>query len=204
MYMICSKFARCSCRERRRWPGRLTASTPSRACFRVEKIGRSLPGGQEKPTVLTHVRRSFSCTSRRPSVTRGPVADCRCRARRNCPDLENQRRVLEVLRRPWCSPSMSSLSRKLAAAAISSGRNVARMDCVEARQGRLSHKDRLVRFGFQWFERFCAEHGTELRVAGRQAMIFLDKIERADPSLPSLASGEGAVKPGGSYKDRAT
>jgi len=42
---------------------------------------------------------------------------------------------------------------------------VALMDRIEARQ--VSHlviarKDRLVRFGFRWFERFCAEHGTEL------------------------------------------
>jgi putative resolvase len=28
----------------------------------------------------------------------------------------------------------------------------------------IAHKDRLVRFGFPWFERFCAEHGTELMV----------------------------------------
>jgi putative resolvase len=82
---------------------------------------------------------------------------------------------------------------------------VARMDCIEARQGRLSHKGRLVRFGFRWFEQFCAEHGTELLVAARQAMIFLDKIEseRTRP-YPSPASQEGAVKPGGSDKDRAT
>lgn len=26
----------------------------------------------------------------------------------------------------------------------------------------IAHKDRMVRFGFSWFERFCAEHGTEL------------------------------------------
>jgi predicted site-specific integrase-resolvase len=39
------------------------------------------------------------------------------------------------------------------------------MDRVEARQVShriIAHKDRLVRFGFSWFERFCAEHGTEL------------------------------------------
>jgi hypothetical protein len=42
---------------------------------------------------------------------------------------------------------------------------VALMDRVEARQVShriIAHKDRLVRFGFSWFERFCAEHGTEL------------------------------------------
>jgi putative resolvase len=26
----------------------------------------------------------------------------------------------------------------------------------------IAHKDRLVRFGYAWFERFCANHGTTI------------------------------------------
>src|ERR1700730_14762859 len=41
------------------------------------------------------------------------------------------------------------------------------MEMVE--QGKISeivvaHKDRLVRFGFEWFEKFCKDHGVEILV----------------------------------------
>jgi putative resolvase len=47
------------------------------------------------------------------------------------------------------------------------------MDRIEARQVShlvIAHKDRLVRFGFQWFERFCAEHGTESLVLNNEQL----------------------------------
>ena len=50
---------------------------------------------------------------------------------------------------------------------------VALMDRIEARQVShliIAHKDRLVRFGYQWFERFCAEHGTELLVLNNEQL----------------------------------
>jgi len=28
----------------------------------------------------------------------------------------------------------------------------------------IAHKDRLVRFGFEWFEKFCKDHGTNIVV----------------------------------------
>jgi predicted site-specific integrase-resolvase len=34
----------------------------------------------------------------------------------------------------------------------------------------LAHKDRLVRFGFQWFEGFCEEHGCELLVLNQEKL----------------------------------
>jgi predicted site-specific integrase-resolvase len=43
-------------------------------------------------------------------------------------------------------------------------RFVALMDRIEAREVShlvIAHKDRLVPFGFQCFDRFCAEHGTD-------------------------------------------
>jgi predicted site-specific integrase-resolvase len=50
---------------------------------------------------------------------------------------------------------------------------IALMDRIEARQIShliIAHKDRLVRFGFPWFERFCAEHGTELLVLNQEQL----------------------------------
>jgi putative resolvase len=47
------------------------------------------------------------------------------------------------------------------------------MDRIEARQVShliIAHKDRLVRSGFQWFERFCEEHGCELLVLNQEQL----------------------------------
>lgn len=34
----------------------------------------------------------------------------------------------------------------------------------------IAHKDRLVRFGYEWFEMFCAEHGTTLTVMNAESL----------------------------------
>ena len=50
---------------------------------------------------------------------------------------------------------------------------VAIMDRIEAQEAShliIAHKDRLVRFGFAWFERFCAEHGAELLVLNQEQL----------------------------------
>ena len=33
----------------------------------------------------------------------------------------------------------------------------------------IAHKDRLVRFGFEWFEKFCKDHGTTIIVMNSEA-----------------------------------
>lgn len=34
----------------------------------------------------------------------------------------------------------------------------------------IAHKDRLVRFGFEWFEKFCYDHGTKIVVMNAEAL----------------------------------
>jgi len=34
----------------------------------------------------------------------------------------------------------------------------------------VAHKDRLVRFGFEWFEKFCKDHGTTLVVMNAESL----------------------------------
>ncbi len=34
----------------------------------------------------------------------------------------------------------------------------------------IAHKDRLVRFGFEWFESFCEDHGTEIIVMNQESL----------------------------------
>jgi len=71
----------------------------------------------------------------------------------------------------FCIASGRSVDQKLED--IGSGLNYKRksflyfMEMVE--QGKISeivvaHKDRLVRFGFEWFEKFCKDHGVEILV----------------------------------------
>ena len=40
----------------------------------------------------------------------------------------------------------------------------------------LAHKDRLVRFGYEWFEAFCHRHGTEIKLVC-QSQFTPDKEE---------------------------
>lgn len=40
----------------------------------------------------------------------------------------------------------------------------------------LAHKDRLVRFGYEWFENFCKRHGTEIHLVC-QSQFTPDKAE---------------------------
>jgi putative resolvase len=47
------------------------------------------------------------------------------------------------------------------------------MQAVEAYEVKtlvIAHKDRLTRFGFEWFASFCANHGCELFVLNHQAL----------------------------------
>ena len=34
----------------------------------------------------------------------------------------------------------------------------------------IAHKDRLVRFGFEWFEKFCADHGAKVTVMNAESL----------------------------------
>jgi putative resolvase len=112
--------------------------------------------------------------SRKPTeVERAPVAYCRVSSAAQKPDLKNQRKVLE----DFCVAR--GLANTLFVEEIGGGLNlkrakfVALMDRVESREVShiiLAHKDRLVRFGFQWFERFCIEHGTQLLILNNEQL----------------------------------
>jgi predicted site-specific integrase-resolvase len=102
-----------------------------------------------------------------PTGPRKIVAYCRVSSQSQRPDLKNQRLRLEQ----FCT------ARGLAPVEfieeVGGGMNVRRpkflalMDAVDA--GEISplivaHKDRLTRWGYEWFERFCQQHGCEMVV----------------------------------------
>ena len=108
-----------------------------------------------------------------PRAARTPVAYCRVSSAAQKPDLKNQRRVLE----DFCAAR--GVANVEFVEEVGGGLNLKRpkfatlTDRIEARQVShliIAHKDRLVRFGFSWFERFCAEHGTEFLVLNNEQL----------------------------------
>ncbi|MBF0226557.1 MAG: IS607 family transposase [Desulfobacterales bacterium] len=88
-------------------------------------------------------------------------------------DLQSQKEALEK----FCTARGYAVSKWLKD--IGSGLNYKRKNFVElmnmVEQGGVSkiviaHKDRLVRFGFEWFEAFCQNHGTELIVMNNESL----------------------------------
>ena len=89
------------------------------------------------------------------------------------PDLANQRKALEA----YCQQHTITVDEWLSD--IGSGLNYKRkqfnrlMELIELGQVRrliLAHRDRLVRFGYEYFEAFCERHHTELVVLNAEAM----------------------------------
>jgi putative resolvase len=88
-------------------------------------------------------------------------------------DLENQRQALEQ----FCIGAGKPVDVWLKD--VGSGLNYKRqnftalMDRVERGEVAeivIAHKDRLVRFGYDWFERFCANHGTTITVMNIESL----------------------------------
>jgi predicted site-specific integrase-resolvase len=101
------------------------------------------------------------------------IAYCRVSSHAQKPDLRNQRRVLEEF----------VVARGLANAEfveeVGGGLNFRRRrlleltDAVGRREVRtlvLAHRDRLIRFGYEWFEHFAAAHGCELLVLNQERL----------------------------------
>jgi predicted site-specific integrase-resolvase len=101
------------------------------------------------------------------------IGYCRVSSAAQKPDLKNQRRVLEEF------AAARGLANVEWVEEVGGGLNLTRkkflqvMDAIESREVSaliIAHKDRLVRFGFSWFERFCAEHGCELMILNSETL----------------------------------
>jgi len=89
------------------------------------------------------------------------------------PDLANQTHALE----DYCSRQRIEVNEWLED--IGSGLNYKRRQFIRlfemVETGHVSriiiaHRDRLVRFGFEWFEAFCHRHGTQIVVMSGEAL----------------------------------
>ena len=101
------------------------------------------------------------------------VTYCRVSSSGQKKDLENQKHAVEQ----FCIGAGKPVA--LWMQDIGSGLNYKRknftllMEMVE--RGEVSevviaHKDRLVRFGYEWFEKFCVDHGTQLTVMNAETL----------------------------------
>jgi putative resolvase len=111
---------------------------------------------------------------RKPVETRRmAIAYCRVSSAAQKPDLKNQRKVLEQFCAARGVANIEYIEEVGGGLNLKRPRFVALMDRIEAREVShlvIAHEDRLVRFGFQWFERFCAEHGTDLLVLNNEQL----------------------------------
>jgi putative resolvase len=108
-----------------------------------------------------------------PQTARTAVAYCRVSSAGQKPDLKNQRRVLEDFCVARGVANVEYIEEVGGGLNLKRKKFVALMDRIEAREIShlvIAHKDRLVRFGFQWFERFCAEHGTDVLVLNNEQL----------------------------------
>jgi len=89
------------------------------------------------------------------------------------PDLANQVKALEQ----FCAEQAIRVDEWMQD--IGSGLNYKREQfmrlCELIEQGRvkrlmLAHRDRLVRFGYEWFEAFCERHGTQVIVMNNEKL----------------------------------
>lgn len=88
------------------------------------------------------------------------------------------------------------------------------MEQIELGQVRrliIAHKDRLVRFGFEWFAAFCARHGTELLVVNgdtlspEQELVqdLLSIVHVFSARLDGLRSYRKVLRDAALHKDQA-
>jgi putative resolvase len=101
------------------------------------------------------------------------VVYCRVSSAGQKQDLISQRKAVES----FCLAQGKAIDMKLED--IGSGLNYKRksfitlMEMVERNEVSeiiIAHKDRLVRFGFEWFEKFCQDHGTLILVMNAESL----------------------------------
>lgn len=101
------------------------------------------------------------------------IAYCRVSSAAQKPDLKNQRRVLEEFAAARGLVDVEWIEEVGGGLNFNRKRFLEIMDAVSRREVRtivLAHKDRLVRFGYQWFEHHCKAHGCDILVLNNESL----------------------------------
>lgn len=143
---------------------------------RMERQGKLIPASRtasNRRVYTVDQLDAFLGLKREKRVPTRIVSYCRVSSSAQRPDLRNQRAVLEE----FCA------ARGLAGVEfveeVGGGMNFKRprfLEIVDAiGEDRvkilvIAHKDRLCRFGFEWFERFASKHGCEVLVLNQERL----------------------------------
>ena len=112
---------------------------------------------------------------------RSIVVYCRVSSSAQKKDLASQRLAVET----FCLAAGKVVNEKLED--IGSGLNYKRKQFVhlmeKVERGEVSeiiiaHKDRLVRFGFEWFEKFCRDHGTSIVIMNAESLSPEEEVTK--------------------------
>ncbi|MDA8144884.1 MAG: IS607 family transposase [Thermaerobacter sp.] len=114
----------------------------------------------------------LQATGRKPT-RRLTATYCRVSSAGQKKDLQSQREAVEQ----FCTASGRQVDLRLED--VGSGLDyqrkrfveiMRRVEAGEIKEIVMAHKDRLVRFGYEWFEAFCRSHGTEIIVMNAQSL----------------------------------
>jgi predicted site-specific integrase-resolvase len=120
------------------------------------------------------------------------VTYCRVSSAGQKKDLISQRNAVES----FCLAAGKVVEKKLDD--IGSGLNYKRKNFIllmemvergEVAEIVVAHKDRLVRFGFEWFEKFCKDHGTVISVMNSEALSPQEEMTKDLLSIIHCFSG---------------
>ncbi len=115
------------------------------------------------------------------AVQKKIVTYCRVSSVGQKKDLASQRQAVEQ----FCIASGRAVTERLED--VGSGLNYKRKNFIrlmemvergEVSETVVAHKDRLVRFGFEWFEKFCTDHGCSITVMNAESLSPEEEMTR--------------------------
>jgi putative resolvase len=142
---------------------------------RWEREGKLIPVGRTgsnrrrytEAQLLAHMGR------RPPPVATRTIAYCRVSSSAQRPDLANQRAVLEQFTAARGLANVEFIEEVGGGLNFQRKRFISLMDAVgrgEVATLVLAHRDRLTRFGFEWFAHYALSHGCELMVLNQERL----------------------------------
>ena len=141
---------------------------------RWEREGRLVPAGRTESNRRKYTEsqlRAYLGQVQALKVPRRIVAYCRVSSSAQRPDLANQRAILEQFTVARGLANVEFIEEVGGGLNFSRKRFCALMDAIgrdEVAILVLAHRDRLTRFGFEWFEHYAATHGCQLLVLNQE------------------------------------
>lgn len=141
---------------------------------RWEREGRLVPAARTASNRRRYTESQLRAFLRlAPTVPRRVVAYCRVSSAAQRPDLVNQRHVLEQFAAARGLAGVEYVDEIGGGLNFGRKRFLALMDAIgrgELATLILAHRDRLTRFGFDWFEHYAALHGCELLLLNQERL----------------------------------